>query len=228
MTETWTSVLVKSFQDLWLGIAGFLPKLVIALVIFIVGWLVGLAVRRIIVHIFNLLKVDNALKQAKVDVAVNRAGFSLNSGEFIGGLVEWFVIVAFLLAAFDVLGLNQVTVFLQQVVLLYLPQVIVASLIILAAAIIAEAMQKVVTGSAKAAGFRSANFAGKVVHWAIWIFAILAALFQLGIASAFIQTLFTGVVVALALSLGLSFGLGGQDAAARYIEKVKEEIAERR
>ena len=224
MTEPWSNVLAASFQDVWLGVAGFLPKLIVAFVIVVVGWIVGTILRQAVIHLFRILKVDSVLKQAKVEQVVNKAGFNLNSGRFIGGLVEWFVIVVFLVAAFDVLGLNQVTAFLQQVVLLYLPQVIVAALILLVAAVIAEAMQKVIVGSAKAAGVKFAHLAGAITRWAIWVFAILAALFQLGIAAAFIQTLFTGVVVALALALGLSFGLGGQEAAARYIEKIRQEI----
>ena len=228
MTEPWSNVLAASFQDIWLGVVGFLPKLIVAFVIAVIGWVVGAILRQVIVHLFKLLRVDSVLKQAKVEQVVNKAGFNLDSGRFIGSLVEWFVIVVFLVAAFDVLGLNQVTAFLQQVVLLYLPQVIVAALILLVAAVIAEAMQKVIVGSAKAAGVRFAHLAGTITRWAIWVFAILAALFQLGIAAAFIQTLFTGVVVALALALGLSFGLGGQEAAARYIEKIRQEISEKK
>ncbi|TSC67146.1 MAG: small-conductance mechanosensitive ion channel [Parcubacteria group bacterium Gr01-1014_73] len=217
-------MLATSFQDVWLGVAGFLPKLIVAFVIVVVGWIVGAVLRQAITHLFRILRVDSVLKQAKVEQVVNKAGFTLNSGRFIGGLVEWFVIVVFLVAAFDVMGLNQVNAFLQQVVLLYLPQVIVASLILLVAAVIAEAMQKVIVGSAKAVGVKFAHLAGTITRWAIWGFAVLAALFQLGIAAAFIQTLFTGVVVALALALGLAFGLGGQEAAARYIEKIRQEI----
>jgi len=228
MIEPWSNVLVASFQDVWVGVAGFLPKLIVAFVIAIIGWIVGAVLRQVVVHLFRILKVDSVLKQARVEQVVNKAGFELNSGRFIGSLVEWFVIVVFLIAAFDVLGLNLVTAFLQQVVLLYLPQVIVAALILLVAAVIAEAMQKVIVGSAKAAGVRFAHLAGTITRWAIWVFAILAALFQLGIAAAFIQTLFTGVVVALALALGLSFGLGGQEAAARYVEKIRQEITEKK
>ena len=220
----WGNVLAGSFQDIWLGIAGFLPKLIVAVIIVAIGWIVGAALRQVIAHLFKILRVDSVLKQAKVEQVVNKAGFNLDSGRFIGGLVEWFVIVVFLIAAFDLMGLNQVTAFLQQVVLLYLPQVIVAALIILVAAVIAETMQKVVVGSAKALGVKFAHLAGTVTRWAIWVFAILAALFQLGIAAAFIQTLFTGIVVAFALALGLSFGLGGQEAAARCIEKIRQEI----
>ena len=105
----------------------------------------------------------------------------------------------------------------------YLPQVIIAVLILLVAAVVAEAAQRVVAGSAAAANLKSANFLGSVSRWAIWVFAILAALDQLGV-TPFIQTLFTGVVVALALAFGLSFGLGGQQAAARYIEKMSEQM----
>ena len=96
-------------------------------------------------------------------------------------------------------------------------------LILLVAAVIAEAAQRVVTGGARAAGIRAANLLGAVARWAIWVFAILVALERLGV-SPLIQTLFTGIVVALALAFGLAFGLGGQQAAARYIERIQNEI----
>ncbi len=130
----------------------------------------------------------------------------------------------FLVASLEVLGLTQVNTFLQQVVLLYLPRVIVAVLILLVAVVIASAMQRVVVGAAKAADIRSANFLGSVTKWSIWVFAVLMALFQLGIAAPFVQTLFTGVVVALSIGFGLAFGLGGQDAAAGFLAKVRSEI----
>ena len=135
------------------------------------------------------------------------------------------VIVVFLVAALDVLGLTRVTIFLQQVVLLYLPQVIVAVLILILAAFVAEVVKSLVAGSARAAGAHAANLAGAVAKWAIWLFAILAAINQLGVATEFVQTLFTGLVVALALAFGLAFGLGGKDAAARTIERVRSEIS---
>jgi hypothetical protein len=95
----------------------------------------------------------------------------------------------------------------------------------LVAVVIADALRKTVIASAKAADIVSANFLGALTKWSIWIFAVLAALFQLGIGAMFIQTLFTGVVVAAALAFGLSFGLGGRDAAASYVEKIKKEIS---
>lgn len=223
--STWADVLTSSFQNLFYGMVAFLPNLVAAIVIFVIGWLIGAGLARVVSQIVGSLRVDQALRAAGVDRVVERAGFTLNSGAFLGMLVKWFFVIVFLVAALDVLGLTEVTIFLRAVVLGYLPQVIVAVLILLVAAVVAEASQRVVAGSAAAANLKSANFLGSMARWAIWVFAVLAALDQLGV-TPFVQTLFTGVVVALALAFGLSFGLGGQAAAARYIEKLREQITD--
>jgi len=225
LLETWTQVLTRSFYDLWLGLVDFAPSVIVAIIIFVVGWLIGAGLGRVVAQVIDSLKVDNALRTAGFEEVLNKAGFGLHSGRFLGELVKWFVIVVFLVASLDVLGLTQVNIFLQEVVLLYLPQVIVAVLILLVAAVIAEVARNVVVGAAKAAEMRSAQLLGTVARWAIWIFAILAALNQLSVATVFVQTLFTGVVVALALAFGLAFGLGGQQAAANYIEKLRDEIS---
>ena len=222
--ETWGDVLSQSFLDLWTGIVSFLPNVVVAIIIFLAGWVVGALVGRIVAQIITALKVDHLLRTTGIESVVNRAGFRMNAGVFVGELVQWFVILVFLVAAFDVLGLSQVNIFLQQVVLLYLPQVIVAVLILLAAGVVADAMQSVVSGAARAAGVPSANFLGTVTRWSIWIFAVLAALYQLGVAAPFVQTLFTGIVVAVSLALGLSFGLGGQHAASRFLDRMQSDI----
>ena len=223
--NTWADVLRTSFVNLWSGIISYLPNIVVAIIIFVIGWIVGTALMKVVEQIFRSLKIDSALKSTGLNDAVERAGFTLNTGMLIGMLVKWFVIVAFLVASLDVLGLDQVNDFIKNVVLFYLPQVIVAALFIIVGAFVAEIGKNIVGGAARAAEVKSANFAGSVVKWAIWIFAILAALGQLQIAPDLINTLFTGIVVAIALALGLSFGLGGQEAAARFIEKTKNEIA---
>ena len=223
---TWADVLNQSFQNLFYGLVAFIPNLVVAIIIFIVGWIIGIGLGRVVAQIVNSLRIDQALRAAGVERALNRAGFELSSGRFLGFLVEWFFIIVFLVAALGVLHLDAVNLFIRDVVLGYLPQVIVAVLILLVAAVVAEAAERIVAGSAKAAQLHAAGFLGKVARYAIWVFAILAALSQLEVASAFVQTLFTGVVIAASLAVGLSFGLGGQVAAARYLEKLQSEIKE--
>lgn len=227
LLNTWSEVLTLSFQNLWVGVINFVPNLVIALIILIVGWLIGALLSRAIWQVFRSLKVDDALRHAGFENFLRKGGVSLDSGAFVGALVKWFVIIVFLVAAFDVLGLSQVNVFLQEVVLGYLPSVIVAALVLLVGGVVGDVTGRVVSTGAKTAGVSSAHFAGAIAKWAIWIFAILVALSQLGIAAAFSQTLFTGIVIAISLALGLSFGLGGQEAAARFIERLRSEMSGR-
>lgn len=224
LLETWSEVFTKAIQDISTGIIGYTPKLFVAIVIFILGWIAGAITGRVVAQIIKAIKVDNALREAGFEEVLNKSGFALDSGKFLGGLVKWFIIIIFLVASLEVLELTQVTLFLQTVVLTYLPNVIAAVLILLVAALLGEFMQNIVTGAAKAADITSAVFLGTVARWSIWVFAILAALGQLNVATDFVQTLFTGIVIAISLAFGLAFGLGGQEAAARYIEKLKKDI----
>lgn len=221
---TWADLLNQSFQGLFYGLVAFVPNLIVALIIFIVGWLVGVGVGRVVTQIIDSLRIDQALRSAGVEKVFTRAGFELSAGKFLGALVKWFFIVVFLVASLSVLHLDAVNTFISSVVLGYLPNVIVAVLILLVAAVVAETAQRFVTGTAKAASLRAAGLFGQVARYSIWLFAILAALNQLEVATAFVQTFFTGIVIAASLAIGLAFGLGGQTAAARYIEHMQQEI----
>ena len=228
VAQSWLGVLEQSFINLFYGMMSFVPNLLFAVIIFVVGLFVGAVLGRVVAQVIKAMRVDNALRVAGVGDVVARAGYALDSGAFVGALVKWFVVVVFLLASLEVIGLTQVTMFLDQIVLFYLPQVIVAAIILLAGAMLAQLTQNLVTGSARAAGILSATFVGTVARWSIWIISILAALSQLGVAPTILQTLFTGVVVALALAFGLAFGLGGQEVAARILEKTRESLTERK
>lgn len=222
------NVVQTSFTDLWFTVVQYLPAILAAIIVFIVGWIVGTVLYRVVVEVAKVLRVDEALRAAGVHDAAKSAGFTLDVGKFLGTLVMWFVEIVFLVAALDILGLSRVTIFLQQVVLLYLPQVIVAVLILILAAIVAEVVKGVVSGSARAFGAHTSDMAGSVAKWAIWLFAIIAALTQLGVATEMLQTLFTGIVVAISLAFGLAFGLGGKEAAAKTIERIQTEIKHRK
>ncbi len=227
MIDLWRESLKTSLGSMWSGVVQFVPNILTALIILLVGWAIGVVLSGIISQVMKSLKVDEALRKAGIDDFLRKGGINLNSGKFLGELVKWFVIVVFLTAVFSILGLTVVNVFLSQVILLYLPEVIVSVLMLIVAAVVGDMMRKVVVTSAKTAGIRSANLLGSFTKWAIWISVILVVLTQLGIAAGFIQTLFTGVVIALSLAFGLAFGLGGQEAAARFIEKTREEISGR-
>jgi hypothetical protein len=225
LLQSWAQVLTESFQAVWFQVISFAPNFLIALFILAVGWLIGSGLGRLVGQVVAAVRVDAALRNAGIDTALAKAGYALDSGAFLGALVKWFVIAIFLVASLDVLGLTAVNEFLQRSLLPYLPQVIVAVIILLLAAVIADVVQNIVRGAAAAADVPSAQFMGTVAKWAIWIFAVMAALNHLQVAPGFVQTLFTGIVVAFSLAVGLAFGLGGQKAASELIERLKEEVS---
>jgi hypothetical protein len=138
--------------------------------------------------------------------------------------LKWFIIIAFLMAALEVMHLNQINVFLQTVVLAYLLNVVVSILIFIVGAVLAGALQKIVVASARAAEIAQAEVFGAVTKWSIVVFTFVIVIGQLGIKDNYFQILFTGVVAALAIAGGLAFGLGGKDAAGRLVGKLEDEM----
>lgn len=227
-SQSWNAELVNSltnsFQGLWSGAVPFVLKLIVAVVVFLIGWVVAVAIGKFVVKVVAALKVDKALRAVGAEEVLSKAGFRLDSGEFIGGLVKWFIIIFAFMGVSGAIGLDAVNVFLVDTVLPYLPKVIAAVLVLIIADFVASAMQNLAVGSAKAAGVTSAKFVGGITKWAIWIVAILVALDHLSLVGPFAYTLFTGFVAMLALAGGLAFGLGGKEVAAQYLAKLKNDI----
>jgi hypothetical protein len=221
------AVLRETFGTVWAGVAGIVPLIILAAIVFLLMWVVGAGVGRLIARAIATLRLDAALRSAGFDRLLNKASVRLDSGRFIGELVKWFIVVVGFMAALQIVGLTEVNDVLKATVLLYIPKVIKAVLILLIAVVLGDVVGKTIAASAKAARLSSANFLGAVARWVFWIFGAMAALYHLEIMASFLQTLFTGVVVALSLALGLAFGLGGRDAAASYIDKVRREISSR-
>lgn len=223
--QTWGDVIVASLQESWVAVASFVPLFVGAFVIFVVGWVVASALGKLVAEVVKALRVDALLAQLEVEKALERGGLRLNSGAFVGALVKWFLVIVFLLAAANILGLAQVSDFLGQV-LLYIPNVVVAALILVIALKVAEVVERAARSSVEAVGIRGAAV-GVMARWAIWIFALIAALLQLGVATILLQTVVTGLIAMLALAFGLAFGLGGRDAAASFIERMRRDLGGR-
>lgn len=222
---TWGDVFNASLQELWWGFIQFAPRLVMAIVFFAIGWVLGNIIAKALEQVFRSLKVDNLLRSIGVENFFRKAGMNLNSGYFIGEVAKWFIVIVFLIPSLDLVGLNSIKDFLQNDVLGFLPKVIVAALILIIATIVAEALRKTVTASARTINLTSANMLGAIAKYAVWVFAFIIALGQLGVADYYMSVLFTGIIAMISIGGALAFGLGGRDAAARFIAKVSDEVS---
>jgi small-conductance mechanosensitive channel len=217
-------VLQGPLLELWGTIVAYLPNLLGAIFVFLVGVIVALILRHAVVKIIALLRIDELAHRLEITSQFERAGLRLHIGGLLGWIVKWFFIIIALIAATDILGWDQVTDYLQQVVL-FIPNVIIAVIILLAGILLGNFVQNVVKTAVEAAQLSSADFLSGVAKWAILVFTLMAALVQLQIAPELIRVLFTGLVAMLALSGGLAFGLGGQEHAHRFLNRLKKDIS---
>jgi len=224
---TWGDVFNVSLQSLWWGFIQFTPKLVLAIVFFVVGWALGSLIAKAFEHVFSALKIDGLFRSVGADDFFRKAGMNLNSGYFVGQVIKWFVIIIFLLPSLNLIGLDYIASFLKDDVLGFLPRVVAAVLVLIIATMVADFLSKTVMAGSRAMNLKSTNMLGSLVKYTIWVFAFIIALGQLGVAEGYMNTLFAGIVGMLALAGALAFGLGGKDAAERLLTKIGEEISHR-
>ena len=224
--QSWAELLTVSFQQVWVGFIGFVPSLLGAVIIFIVGLIVASGLGTLVEKLIGMLKVDKALARAGVEEYVERAGMRLSTGKFLGQVVYWFIVITFLLASSELLGFYALSSFLTQV-LLYIPQVVVAVLIMLVTVIVANFLRKVVKASVMSARLHAANFLGTITWYAVILFGLTTSLAQLGLDVTILNTLITGIIAMLAIAGGIAFGLGGKEYASHLIEKFRSQVEHR-
>ena len=222
----WLEVLSDSFFVIVQSLTQALPAFIGALALFLSGWILALAVEKAVVSGLRALKFEKIFSNLGIDRFFQKAETNFNTIQFTAGLVRWFIVLVFIFAAADVLRLDAITDFLRQVIL-YIPNIIVAAIILLVTASLADFFDRLVVGSIRSAGFAYAKFVGGIIRWSVLIFGFVAALQQLGIAKTLLNTLVTGMIAMIALAGGLAFGLGGKDADKELIDGLKERIKDK-
>ncbi|MDD3678641.1 MAG: hypothetical protein PHT36_00055 [Patescibacteria group bacterium] len=219
MKEWWnltTDAVSESLRD----VVSYIPEVIGALVVILLGVLVGWAIKTVVVKALRFVKVKpytdaiglNKVFKTKEDLV-----------ELVGDLVKWVVIIVFLIPAFNILGLGDINEIVKGIVA-YLPKVVVAAAILMVGAVLADLASRAVEATAQTIGAKTAAIVADVTRWSVMVFTVLVALNQLGIASDIINTLITGVVALIAIAGGLAFGLGGQDAAKDVIARVRKNL----
>jgi len=223
----WSLAVIQPFLQQFIS---FLANLLLAVIVFIIGYLISVGIGRIITEILKSVRFNKLFEKEGWRKALQRANVDVNASEFIGAIFKWVFVIVSLLIAVDVLRLTSFAGFLTTV-LNYLPNVIVAVLVFVVAIIISDIVEKIVRVSVERLKIGSGYIASSIVKWAIWIFTIFLILDQLLPSSLLIKTLYSsivyGIIGALALGVGLAIGLGGKDTAAKIISDMHRNITER-
>ncbi len=223
--ENWFTITIESLQEMWQSFLTFIPELIGAIIVIIIGWFISVAIGKIVAEILKRIKFDKLFEKGAWKEALSKAKWKLDPSGFIGSIVKWVLFIVFLKAAVEILGLTEFAVFMGEIVM-WLPNLIVAAAIFVVAVIVSEYLPKVIRAGAEGMKIKYSHFIEKVVRWSIWVFAILAILIQLGIARTMFMTLFTGFIAFLVIAGGLAFGLGGKDVAAEMLQDLKRKIKE--
>lgn len=218
-----TDASITALNESLANTARFLPNLVAAIVIFVIGVIVAVVAKNALVKILEAVSLEELLSKTVIPQALRSVGKDVTVTHIIGELVRWFLILIFLVPAIDRLGLGAANQVLTEI-LLYIPNVVVAVIIVSVGAVFAKIARDLVTATAAGLGTQASGFVGQVARWSILIFAFLAALDQLGVATDLIRILFTGLVAMVAIAGGLAFGLGGKETAEMVLKKVREDV----
>ena len=196
-----------------------IPRLIGFAIVLIVGWLVSSLLARGVTALLRAIKFNDLARRSGFADFVHNMGVRQDSSSVLAAIVKWFVRLITLVVAFDLLGLPAVSNVLQQL-LLWLPNLVVALVVLVIGGLAAKALSQLVRGATAEGGFSNPDVLATVARVAVWAFAIIVAVNQLDIATNLINTLLVGVVGALALAAGLAFGLGGRDRAARLLDEL--------
>jgi len=223
MIEDWSGITLLSLQEFWHGFLGFMPNLIGAIIVLLIGWFIADWVGKLVTEILKKLKFDKIFERTQWQDALQKADFKVSVSYFIGELTQWILMIVFLLASVEILGSYQLSVVISKIVN-WLPNLVVVVSIFVVTVIIAEFAKKIVQALVEKAGVSNAKFVASITQGAIWIFAIFAILIQLGIAEELIQILFTGIVFLVVISCSIAFGLGGRDLAKDILEGLRGKL----
>ncbi len=210
---------VESLRVFWDQFVRFIPQILVAALLLILGWLVAKILRKAMIRILRLLRVDVAAEKAGIEDFLIQGDVKYTTITIVANLIYWFVIFAVSLAVLNSLGLAAATDLFNRIIL-FIPNVIVAVLVLIFGTLFAKLVRGVTFTYLSNIGIAGAEFVSQVAQWALLIFVVSVALEQLSIGGQILVSAFQIAFGALCLALALAFGLGGKEWAARILEKI--------
>lgn len=217
-----TAVVTGAWNAFATKITVFLPKLLGAMIIFVVGLITAKLIKMGVVRLLKLLRFDTAAEKTGVKGFLEKGNITKTSSEIVGILIYWFVMILAIIASLDAMGLPIVSDILNDI-FLYIPNVVAAIIVLVLGFLLGSLLSAVVRTAASNAGFATHEGLGKTALYAVIFFSVSVALIQLGIGEEIVASAFIITFGAAALALALAFGLGGKDVAADYLKRLIEE-----
>jgi HAMP domain-containing protein len=224
MVTNWGTSIFNALSNAVNLILTFIPRVIGFLVILAVGLLLATLVAKGVTFLLRRVGFDRMANRIGLNRFEQRMGVSMDPAGLLGKIVYWFLVLIFLVPATDALGLPSVSNILNTLVA-YIPNVFVAILVLFLGTLAATFVADLVRGATATANVGSPSIFANVARWSIIGFAALVALEQLQIAPALINELFGAMVLALAIAIGLAFGLGGQEAARRWLARGENTVS---
>ncbi len=199
-------------------VTSFLPLLLGAIIIFVVGWIIAKLGRRIIAKLLSKLQLDRATEKTGLREFMSKGDITQLPSDIVGALAYWFIMLLTLVASLDALGLPIASDLLNEI-FLYIPNVIAAVLVLILGIFLGNLLASFVQTALANAGFSSPESMGKISMYAVVFFSATIALNQLGVGDEIVAAAFIIAFGGISLACGLAFGLGGKEVAAEYLQK---------
>ena len=214
----WSEAMLASLSGAASLFLATIPRLIGFAIILIAGWIIASLIEKAVVAVLRAVRFNILAERSGVAGFIQKSNMRSDATGAMGVIVRWFVRLIALVVAFDALGLVAISEILHQL-LMWLPNVVVALVVLGIGGLAANALAKLVMGAAAEGGLKRPDLLAKVARYAVWAFTFMVAVNQLGIATSLINILLMAAAGAVALALGLSFGLGGRDTAAIIVRR---------
>ena len=182
-------IFMDSLAEFWTELAGFLPQLLAALVLLFLGWMLAKVARSGIMRLLRALHFDKVTEKSGLESFLKQAELEVSLAAVLGNLIYWLIILVMIVTVANSLGLTMVAELFNKV-LLYIPNVIVAILVLVFGMILARFINRIVFAWLNNVGFDGALTVSTFSEYAMMIFVFFIAMEQLQIANELLTAAF--------------------------------------
>ena len=211
-------LMLEPVRAVLIQFGAFLPRLLLAVIILLIGWLLAKAIRVLVLKGLKAINFQVLSERAGIDRFLQKGGVQTDTPGILGGLAYWLAMLVVLMVAFNSLGMTHVTELIGRI-MLFIPKIIVAVLILAFGAYFARFIDNSISAYGKNVGLEDTEFLGRIARYAILVFVVMIALEQVDVASELVRQSFLIILAGVVLALALAFGLGSRERVAALLDK---------